>query len=154
MFVVDSNGVKILVYDDNPNIKGEQKLTHPMNLLNSALEEGMVWALKTCFRFSNMAMVWPSLIVIPNQSICLVISVDFSALTSMPAFSNAASRIASLLTNCSSVSAARAKSSMCVATNAFSSRGIIFCKMVDDTCGNDEIPNGDTVHVYGVAKDA
>ena len=82
---VERSGVNMLVYEDNPKMKGEQKLTHPMNLLNSALDVGMVCVLKTCFRFSNIVMVWPFLIVIPNQSICRVIKTDFSALTKIPA---------------------------------------------------------------------
>ena len=60
--------------------------------------------------------------------------------------------MSSRLINCSSVSAANARSSICVATKAFNSLGMIFWSMVDDTFGRDDIPNGDTVHVYGVAK--
>ena len=31
---------------------------------------------------------------------------------------------------------------------------MILCKIVEETCGREEIPNGETVHVYGVANEA
>ena len=52
------------------------------------------------------------------------------------------------------MSAASTRSSMCVATYFFKCFGIILCRMVDETCGNDDMPKGETVQVYGVAKEA
>ena len=139
---------------DKPKMNGEQKLTQPINLLSSALLLGMACSLNTFFLFSSMLMVFPFLIVIPNQSISLVMRHDFSALTKIPAFWNVLKSVSSRVTNSFSVSAANARSFMCVATYGFSSLGIIFWSIIDETCSNDYIPSGDTHHVYGVANEA
>ena len=126
LLFVDSSGVRMDVREDRPNMNGEQKFTQPMNLLSSALLWGIVCSWKTFLLFSNMLMVWPFVMVTPSQSMVRVIRHDFSALTSIPAFWNALNSMSSLVMSSCSVSAASARSSICVATKGFSSFGIIF----------------------------
>ena len=54
--VVESKAVSMLVYDERPNMNGEQKFTQSINLLSSARDVGMACALNTCFRFP--AWLW------------------------------------------------------------------------------------------------
>ena len=43
---------------------------------------------------------------------------------------------------------------MCVAILGLSWCGMILLSMVDETWGSEEMPRGETHHVYGVAKEA
>ena len=80
-----------------------------------------------------MDSVWPFLMVIPSQSISLVKNKDFSALTKIPAFLKASRRCPRSWSNSVMVSAARARSSMCVAILGLSSWGMILLRIVEET---------------------
>ena len=87
----------------------------------------------TSFLFLRMDMVVPFLIVIPSQSISLVKKWDFSALTKIPASSKVVSKVRRSANSSGIVSAAKARSSICVAIFGRNDGGIILLSMVEDT---------------------